>query len=175
MAVKTKAQILAEIAALFADNTTGDISASDLRTVTTDIVDSYSDAPYSKLVWNIKQIGTSNPVFNDASGNANPLENTLGEVPVLARSGIGTYTLTVVASLFEKNKLWCPFINTVGSTGVVALTIIDSGGVGGYIYLYRSSDTVITIRSVDETFTLADISTLITNDVISMPEIRSYI
>lgn len=43
MAVKTKAAIKAEINSLFADNTTGDISANDLRTVTTDIVDSYPE------------------------------------------------------------------------------------------------------------------------------------
>jgi hypothetical protein len=43
MAQKTKAQILAEIASLLADNTTGDISASDVRTVVNDITDSYED------------------------------------------------------------------------------------------------------------------------------------
>ena len=43
MAQKTKAQILAEIASLLADNTSGDISASDVRTVVNDITDSYED------------------------------------------------------------------------------------------------------------------------------------
>lgn len=43
MAVKTKAQILAEISSLLADNTTGDISAQDVRTVVNDITDSYED------------------------------------------------------------------------------------------------------------------------------------
>lgn len=43
MAVKTKAQILSEIASLLADNTTGDISANDVRTVVNDITDSYED------------------------------------------------------------------------------------------------------------------------------------
>lgn len=43
MAVKTKAQILSEIASLLADNTTGDISANDVRTVVNDITDSYEN------------------------------------------------------------------------------------------------------------------------------------
>lgn len=43
MAVKTKAQILSEISTLLADNTTGDISANDVRTVVNDITDSYED------------------------------------------------------------------------------------------------------------------------------------
>lgn len=43
MAVKTKAQILSEIASLLADNTSGDISANDVRTVVNDITDSYED------------------------------------------------------------------------------------------------------------------------------------
>ena len=43
MAVKTKAQILSEISTLLADNTTGDISANDVRTVVNDITDSYEN------------------------------------------------------------------------------------------------------------------------------------
>jgi hypothetical protein len=43
MAVKTKAQILAEIASLLADNSTGNISALDVRTCLNDITDSYGE------------------------------------------------------------------------------------------------------------------------------------
>jgi len=39
MAVRTQAEILADIAALFADNVSGDINAADLRSVTEDITD----------------------------------------------------------------------------------------------------------------------------------------
>lgn len=42
MAVKTKAELLTEIATLFADNSAGDISAEDLRTGLNDMVDSLS-------------------------------------------------------------------------------------------------------------------------------------
>lgn len=96
MAVKTKAQILAEIVALFADNTTGDISASDLRTVTTDIVDSYFDAPYKKYVALLTQTGTNAPV-------ATVLENTLSGTPVWSRNTNGSYSLTL-ASEFVNGK-----------------------------------------------------------------------
>lgn len=43
MAVKTKTQIKSEITSVLADNTTGDISASDVRGLLTDIVDSYDN------------------------------------------------------------------------------------------------------------------------------------
>ena len=174
MAVKTKAQILAEIASLLADNTTGDISASDIRTCLNDITDSYFDAPYKKLVWNIKQIGTSSPVFVDTAGANNPLENTLGEVPTLTRTGTGVYKMEVVAALFDKSKLNILGCLTVGSTGALAMTIIDAGGVGGYLYLYREDDYTLTIRCVTDAFVLADISTILTNDVLCMPELRVY-
>lgn len=42
MAVKTQAQLLAEVASLLADNTTGNISALDVRTCLNDIIDSAS-------------------------------------------------------------------------------------------------------------------------------------
>ncbi len=43
MAVKTKAQILSDTASVLADNTSGDITPSDVRSVLTDVVDSYKD------------------------------------------------------------------------------------------------------------------------------------
>jgi hypothetical protein len=43
MTLKTKTAIGNEITSLFADNTTGNIDPSDLRTVVQDIVDSYAD------------------------------------------------------------------------------------------------------------------------------------
>lgn len=43
MSVKSRADLLAEIASLLADNTTGDVSLGDFRTVLTDIADSCSN------------------------------------------------------------------------------------------------------------------------------------
>lgn len=40
MAVRTKVELAAQIAALLADNTEGDISAADVRSVLTDVLDS---------------------------------------------------------------------------------------------------------------------------------------
>lgn len=56
MAIKTKAQILSEIATLLADNTTGDISANDVRTILNDITDSYGEALYVSGTLNQSQI-----------------------------------------------------------------------------------------------------------------------
>jgi hypothetical protein len=98
MAVKTKAQILAEIASLIADNTTGDISALDMRTVFTDITDSYFDAPYKKYVALISQSGTNAPV-------PTILENTLGVVPVWSYGAVGEYYLDY-NNAFPFGKTW---------------------------------------------------------------------
>jgi len=175
MAVKTKAQILAEIASLLADNTTGDISASDIRTCLNDIVDSYADAPYLKLVCNIKQLSTSAPVFVDVAGAENPLENTLGEVPVWSRTSAGIYKLTTVAPLFDKAKLNVPYSVTIGSTSTIVMTLIDAGGVAGYLYFDRETDYILRLTCVTDAFVPADISSILSNDVICLPEIRSYV
>lgn len=84
MAVKTKAQIAAEIASLLADNTTGDISALDLRTVLNDLNDSaiYGGSKVYKAL--LTQTGTSAPV-------ATVLVNTLSGVPTLLYDGVGNY------------------------------------------------------------------------------------
>ena len=175
MAVKTKAQILAEIASLLADNTTGDISASDLRTCLNDITDSYFDAPYKKLVFNMRQTGTSAPVFVDTAGADNPLENTLGETPTWSRASAGVYKLTAVNPIFDKSKLNWGTAVTVGSTGALAFTIIDAGGVGGYVHLARETDYILRITCMDDLFVATDLSSILTNDVLCMPEIRSYV
>lgn len=175
MAVKTKAQILAEIASLLADNSTGNISALDIRTCLNDITDSYFDANYKNLVFNMKQTGTSVPVFVDTAGANNPLQNSLGETPTWGRTAAGLYTLTVVAPLFDKSKLHLNGCVSVGTTATLAATIIDAGGVGGYVYFARATDYVLNIYSVTDAFVLADLSTILTNDVFCFPEIRSYV
>jgi len=75
MAVKTKAQLLAEVASLLADNTTGDISALDVRTCLNDIIDSASYGGKKVYKTLLTQTGTSAPV-------ATVLENTLSGTPV---------------------------------------------------------------------------------------------
>ena len=99
MAVKTKAQILAEIASLLADNTTGDISASDIRTCLNDITDSYFDAPYKKYVALFSQSSLDAPT-------ATILENTLSGTPTLSYSSAGVYYITLTGE-FLAGKVFC--------------------------------------------------------------------
>jgi hypothetical protein len=108
MAVKTKAQILSEISTLLADNTSGDISANDVRTVVNDITDSYEDlitagttSQYWRgdktwqtlstnyLIYSVKilQEGTTAPSITIA-------KNTLGFVPTWSRISTGIYKIT---------------------------------------------------------------------------------
>jgi len=98
MAVKTRAQIAAEIAALFADNTTGDISASDLRTVCNDLNDSasYEGSKVYKAL--LTQTGTNAPV-------ATVLENTLSGTPVWSYSAVGKYIMTLAGEFIDADKI----------------------------------------------------------------------
>lgn len=132
MAVKTKAQILAEITSLFADNTTGDISASDLRTVCNDIVDSYLDAPYLEYEATLTQSGSSAPV-------ATVLKNTLGGTLVWARSTDGVYTATL-ASAFTANR--------------TSLEVGQNSGV--LTFFYRNTTSQLVLNSVNLGMTNAD-------------------
>lgn len=96
MAVKTQAQLLAQVASLLADNTTGDISANDVRTCLNDIIDSanYGGSKVYKAL--LTQTGTNAPV-------ATVLVNTLSGTPVWSYVGVGDYELTL-ASEWTANK-----------------------------------------------------------------------
>lgn len=87
MAVKTKAQILSEISSLLADNTTGDISAQDVRTVVNDITDSYEDlitAGTTSQYWRGDKTWQTFPDFIlEAKGTLTAAQiNTLDTTPV---------------------------------------------------------------------------------------------
>lgn len=115
MAIKTKAQILAEISSLLADNTTGDISAADVRTVVNDITDSYED---------IIQSGTTSQYWRgdktwqtlstlELSGSLTSAQiNALDTTPIslLASPGANKYYVIENASFHFK-------ANTTGYTG----------------------------------------------------------
>lgn len=96
MAVKTQAQLLAQVASLLADNTTGDISALDVRTCLNDIIDSASYGGKKVYKALLTQTGTNAPV-------ATVLENTLSGTPVWSYVGVGDYELTL-ASEWTANK-----------------------------------------------------------------------
>jgi len=88
MAVKTKAQLLAQVASLLADNSSGDISALDVRTCLNDIIDSASYGGKKVYKALLTQTGTDAPV-------ATVLENTLSGTPVWSYVGVGDYNLTL--------------------------------------------------------------------------------
>jgi len=134
MAVKTQAQIAAEIASLLADNTSGDISASDLRTVLNDLNDSaiYGGTKVYKAL--LTQSGTSAPV-------ATVLENTLSGTPVWSYNSVGIYTLTL-ASEFPSGKV------------IVSVPQNDNGGISGsndfvFYKCFRNDDNTISLYCLD--------------------------
>jgi hypothetical protein len=99
MAVKTQAQLLAQVASLLADNSSGDISALDVRTCLNDLIDSASYGGKKVYKALLTQTGTAAPV-------AIVLENTLSGTPVWSRSSKGIYYATL-ASEFTINKTAC--------------------------------------------------------------------
>jgi hypothetical protein len=96
MAVKTKAQILSEISTLLADNTSGDISANDVRTVVNDITDSYEDlitAGTTSQYWRGDKTWQTFPV-TELTGSLTAAQiNALDTTPItlLAAAGANKY------------------------------------------------------------------------------------
>jgi hypothetical protein len=117
MAVKTKAQILSEISTLLADNTSGDISANDVRTVVNDITDSYEDlitAGTTSQYWRGDKTWQTLPIY-EANGTLSAAQiNNLDATPIQLIAAQGA------------NKLI--FIENV-SFYYVASTIAFSGGI----------------------------------------------
>jgi len=127
-----------------------------------------------RLIANIMQSGTSAPVFKDSAGNTGFLFNSLGEVPTISRNAAGKYYIEVVAPLFDKYKVHFSGSSIGGSVGTLGWTIIDitTGGVIGYLSLYNANiNTRLVLECRDITGTLVDISTLVTSNPISLPEI----
>lgn len=90
MAVKTKAQILSEIASLLADNTTGDISANDVRTVVNDITDSYQDII---TAGNTTQYYRGDKTFQTLNASAVGLGNVTNNAQLMRDAGdFNTFT-----------------------------------------------------------------------------------
>jgi hypothetical protein len=88
MAVKTKAQILSEIASLLADNTTGDISANDVRTVVNDITDSYE---------NLITAGTTSQYWRgDKSWQTLPIYELNGSLTAAQINALDTTPITLL-------------------------------------------------------------------------------
>jgi hypothetical protein len=120
MAQKTKAQILAEIASLLADNTTGDISASDVRTVVNDITDSYED---------LIATGTTSQYLRG--------DKTWQTLPILEASG--------TLSAAQINALDTSPLQIIPAPGANKFIIIESA-----VFHYKAGTTGFTITGGNE-------------------------
>jgi len=137
MAIKTKAQILAEIAGLLADNTTGDISAQDVRTVVNDITDSYED---------IITAGTTSQYWRG--------DKSWQTLPTVELSG----SLTAA----QINALDTTPINLLGAPGANKYYVIENVSIhfkanttaftGGFTYLQLTYDGQFIMNVIPEEF-----------------------
>lgn len=140
MAVKTKAQILAEIASLLADNTTGDISAQDVRTVVNDITDSYED---------IITAGTTSQYWRgDKSWQTLPLLEVTGSLTSAQILASDVTPITILGTpgankfyVFENVTMHYKAGATAYATGGDGLYICYDGFIGEAVVL---SDSVLT-------------------------------
>ena len=122
MAVKTKAQILSEIASLLADNTTGDISANDVRTVVNDITDSYE---------NLITAGTTSQYWRgDKTWQTFPLLEATGTLTSAQINDLDTTPIQLIAAP-GANKL---ILIENGSFNYVASTIGFGNGIIEIVY-----------------------------------------
>jgi len=122
MAQKTKAQILAEIASLLADNTTGDISASDVRTVVNDITDSYED---------LITAGTTSQYWRgDKTWQTFPVTELTGSLTAAQINALDTTPITLLAAA-GANKYYVientSFHYKAGTTGFTTSSNIKLG------------------------------------------------
>jgi hypothetical protein len=117
MAVKTKAQILTEISTLLADNTTGDISANDVRTVVNDITDSYEDlitAGTTSQYWRGDKTWQTLPIYElDGTLTAAQI-NALDTTPIQVIAAQGANKIVLVESVTAKFTYIAPAYTTTG-------------------------------------------------------------
>lgn len=153
MATKTKAQILAEIASLLADNTTGDISASDVRTVVNDITDSYEDlitAGTTSQYWRGDKTWQTLPILEVTGSLTAAQINALDTTPITVLSAAGSNKFYVVEN--------ASFHYKAGTTGFTTANNLR--------LLYNTANRVITepVSSTDLNSTTSTINLRIQTD-----------
>lgn len=153
MAQKTKAQILAEIASLLADNTTGDISASDVRTVVNDITDSYEDlitAGTTSQYWRGDKTWQTLPILEVTGSLTAAQINALDTTPITVLSAAGANKFYVVEN--------ASFHYKAGTTGFTTANNLR--------LLYNTANRVITepVSSTDLNSTTSTINLRIQTD-----------
>ena len=133
MAVKTKAEILAEINSLLADNTTGDISAEDVRTVLINIKDSYP---------NLSDSSVSDTEFGYLDGVTSAIQTQLNAnaAAILLKLALSGGTITGDLTVDGDTKAKRPIITE--STTARTLILTDEGS---FILTTNGSSTTVTI------------------------------
>lgn len=148
MANKTRAQIASDIATLLADNTAGEISAEDIRSIMTDIKDSminlseddYEDISGLVAQLNAKASATHSHVISDITGLQTELDAKLESVAISDVSGLQTELddkLETVTVEDISDELVDIFLNDYDDSGLI------SGLSGSWV------DDVITISGWD--------------------------
>lgn len=165
MAVKTKAQILSEIASLLADNTTGDISANDVRTVVNDITDSYEDliiAGTTSQYWRGDKTWQTLPIY-EATGTLTSAQiNALDTTPItlLGVAGANKYYVIENTSFHYK----------AGGTGFTTTAPLRIGyNTASAVILEPLTDTILngTTSKVYNAYPIdSDFGTAVINDSI---------
>lgn len=110
-------------------------------------------AAYKVYAAKLTQTGTAAPV-------ATILENTLSGAIVWTRDQAGVYTGTL-AGAFTVGKTIMNGVTTWSGNAIQMFPISDGGTVVGYLYFDAAGLNEITFRVYDDTFGLAEYSTLI--------------
>ena len=147
MAQKTRAEILTEINTLLADNTTGAISAEDVRNVFIDIKDSFYNLSdndlddikgYKEALLYITQIETEPPTITTT------IKNDFTNL-VFAYASEGRYGFNSDEDL-TGNGVFFQFEQEDISNGVLKVTSIRNGGA---IYTKSTSTSISNLASTD--------------------------
>lgn len=165
MAQKTKAQILAEIASLLADNTSGDISASDVRTVVNDITDSYEDlitAGTTSQYWRGDKTWQTFPTL-EVTGTLTAAQiNALDTTPItlLGAPGANKYYVVENVSIFYNG-------GTIAFTTSAGLSLYYKEYGNNFVEVLPSTTLTSTSDSIRNTYlTTMTLSPLIASNII---------
>jgi hypothetical protein len=104
MTVKTEAQLEADIASLFADNTSGDITASTVRTFLTDLNDTVF-APIAVSYWDEIQRESSLVGLWKMDESSGDLADSAGGVDMDSHSGVTYGEASIIPSLSDTSVL----------------------------------------------------------------------
>ena len=148
MAQKTRAQILSEINTLLANNTSGDISAEDVRSVFIDVKDSFYNLDdndlddikgYKEALLYVTQTGTDAPIITTT------IKNDFTNL-VFAYISAGRYTVNS-DEVLTGNDVFFQFHQRDINEGELLIASIRNGGT---IYTKQTSSSIGNLVSTDD-------------------------